>query len=109
LGDTDAIERMRGYGVTVKSADTAPARPSQVPLAGTVSTDTKPSGGGAQATLVASIQEQLLGLGLYAGRVDGISGPVTRGAVREYERQNGLTVHGIPSRQLLDHMRQQNR
>lgn len=45
--------------------------------------------------LVEAVQTQLLELGYQPGTPDGIDGPMTRSAVREFEEQNGLTVDGI--------------
>lgn len=44
---------------------------------------------------VAALQRQLGGLGFDAGRVDGIFGPDSHGAIEEFQRNAGLTVDGI--------------
>lgn len=41
------------------------------------------------------IQTKLKELGLYTGKVDGINGPITKAAVRAFQRINGLYVDGI--------------
>lgn len=41
------------------------------------------------------IQRALAGLGLYAGALDGASGPATRLALRAFQRLNGLAVDGL--------------
>lgn len=43
-----------------------------------------------------SIQARLMALGYYKGRIDGISGPKTRAAVRAFQRLHGLRVDGDP-------------
>lgn len=43
----------------------------------------------------ASIQKALKGAGFYQGEVDGKIGPDTREAVRNFQRENGLTPDGI--------------
>lgn len=44
---------------------------------------------------VAGLQRLLGGLGFDAGRVDGILGPVSETALREFQRNAGLTVDGV--------------
>src|SRR5919112_494795 len=44
---------------------------------------------------VAALQVAMRALGLYTSTVDGIAGPLTRGAVRTYQRRRGLQVDGI--------------
>ena len=56
------------------------------------------------ATLVADVQKALSELGLYRGKIDGISGTRTRAAITAYEQSQGLPVTGQPSPVLLDHM-----
>jgi hypothetical protein len=50
---------------------------------------------------VRQIQDRLRADGLYKGRVDGIDGPMTRVAVRDYQHQNGLRVNGHLDRQTV--------
>jgi N-acetylmuramoyl-L-alanine amidase len=42
------------------------------------------------------VQARLNNLGFNSGRVDGIAGPKTRGAVRLFQQDHGLDVDGIP-------------
>lgn len=51
---------------------------------------------------VADLQRRLGGLGFDAGRVDGIFGPDTDRAVREFQRNAGLTVDGLAGPTTLD-------
>src|SRR5512137_2315949 len=44
---------------------------------------------------VRKIQEKLKSKGLYGGSVDGVSGRVTRAAVRAFQRASGLEADGI--------------
>ena len=48
----------------------------------------------AQSAKVAALQVALRANGLYKGEVDGISGPMTRGALLRFQRQNGIRVTG---------------
>jgi peptidoglycan hydrolase-like protein with peptidoglycan-binding domain len=41
-----------------------------------------------------SIQTQLYAKGYYGGRIDGVDGPATRGAVRRYQHDLGVPVTG---------------
>ncbi|MDE0811916.1 MAG: SEL1-like repeat protein, partial [Alphaproteobacteria bacterium] len=59
---------------------------------------------GSTGTTVANIQSFLRISGIYEGRLDGIVGPKTRAAIREYQRRDGLPITGIPSKVLLDFM-----
>jgi len=56
-------------------------------------------------TTVAAIQAVLRGAGVYDGRIDGIAGPKTRTAIREYQKRQDLPITGIPSENLLNHMK----
>ena len=53
---------------------------------------------------VREVQAELQQRGYDVGPVDGRLGPKTKAAIREYEQQNGLTVDGLPSPSLRDHM-----
>ena len=55
--------------------------------------------------LVKKIQTYLGKKGLYTGGIDGIAGPSTRKAIREYQAANDLKITGEPSWQLERHLR----
>ena len=55
--------------------------------------------------LVTTIQKKLMDKGFYPGPTDGAYGPKTEDAIRAYQKSEGLTVTGLPSRDLLDHLR----
>jgi hypothetical protein len=44
--------------------------------------------------IIASVQQELQRLGYYQGELDGTYGPMTRRALLEFQRQNGLPVTG---------------
>ncbi|HZJ28753.1 MAG TPA: peptidoglycan-binding protein, partial [Solirubrobacterales bacterium] len=44
---------------------------------------------------IAALQAGLKAVGLYEGRVDGISGPLTRSAIKRLQRKRGLPVNGV--------------
>jgi peptidoglycan hydrolase-like protein with peptidoglycan-binding domain len=54
-----------------------------------------PAQAGAARPSVAAAQAALRALNLYRGTVDGIRGPLTRQAVRSFQRRRGLLVDGI--------------
>lgn len=54
--------------------------------------------------LITDTQSALLQLGYEVGSVDGIVGPKTTGAIKEYQRTHDLPVDGQPTRTLYEHM-----
>jgi peptidoglycan hydrolase-like protein with peptidoglycan-binding domain len=58
-----------------------------------------------KSDLVANIQRELTQLGLYEGSADGMLGPRTDQAIREFEKSQGVKITGEPSTTLLDMMR----
>jgi murein DD-endopeptidase MepM/ murein hydrolase activator NlpD len=54
-----------------------------------------PASADASRANVAALQVAMRALGLYESTIDGIAGPLTRGAVRTYQRRRGLQVDGI--------------
>jgi membrane-bound lytic murein transglycosylase B len=50
------------------------------------------------------LQELLLQAGFDPGEPDGIAGPQTHSAIREYQKKHGLIADGYPSQALLDHI-----
>jgi peptidoglycan hydrolase-like protein with peptidoglycan-binding domain len=53
---------------------------------------------------VSEVQQKLQQEGLYHGQVDGIIGPETKQALRQYQQQNGLQVTAELDQQTLDHL-----
>jgi hypothetical protein len=53
------------------------------------------------ANVPALVQQSLARRGYYAGGVDGVIGPETRSAIREFQRDNGLPVTGRIDSQLM--------
>lgn len=54
--------------------------------------------------ILAQIQEQLMDAGLFPGPADGLSGPLTRDAIRSYQSSHNLPITGIADESLLQHM-----
>ncbi len=63
----------------------------------------------ASASLVASVQSGLTKIGYDPGRIDGIMGPETGAAIREYQFDHNLPLDGIPAVHLEQHIFAQNR
>ncbi len=55
--------------------------------------------------ITAEIQRELMQRGLYPGPVDGMSGPMTANAIREFQRSANLDVDGKASEDLLSYIR----
>jgi lytic murein transglycosylase len=54
---------------------------------------------------VETMQKRLTALGLYKDKIDGKAGMLTRAAVGNYQKKNGLAVDCWPTAAVLDHMR----
>lgn len=52
------------------------------------------------------IQERLKQHGHYSGEIDGFLGSGTKAAIRQFQKQGGMTEDGVPSRKLLKALRQ---
>lgn len=52
-----------------------------------------------------SIQEELAAHGYRPGPVDGVMGSQTRSAIKAYQRDAGLPVTGVATKELLDHLK----
>ncbi len=72
--------------------------------AGPAQSDLKNSSLNNQQTLVAQIQEYLMLVGMHPGPADGINGPTTENAIRNYQSANNLQVDGEISKTLLNAM-----
>lgn len=66
--------------------------------------DDDPAGG--QSGTVTRVQGGLAQLGYHPGPVDGVMGPQTAEAIRDYQRDHGLLIDGRPTAQLADHIEQ---
>lgn len=53
---------------------------------------------------VEDIQTELLSRGYDVGKIDGVMGKRTGGAIRQYQRDVGLPVDGVASKELLEYM-----
>lgn len=53
---------------------------------------------------IVALQERLNEKGFDAGPADGIPGPMTRAAIREFQLANGMIADGYPSKEVLDRL-----
>ncbi|WNF35155.1 peptidoglycan-binding protein [Bacillaceae bacterium IKA-2] len=60
---------------------------------------------GDKGTAVKEIQSFLIDAGYYHYRKDGIFGPVTKNAVLNYQKENGLLIDGIVGQQTYEHLK----
>ncbi len=58
----------------------------------------------ANKSAVLRVQAGLTELGYNPGPVDGVMGPRTESAIREYQRDYGLVVNGRPTEQVARHI-----
>lgn len=59
----------------------------------------------ARVEMIVSVQRELSQRGYYDGALDGLPGPRTEQAIKEFEQNNGLRVTGEPNEQLLNQIR----
>lgn len=76
-----------------------PLPPASVPMR------TDNPGVKARVEMVVSVQRELAQRGYYDGALDGLPGPRTEQAIKEFEQNNGLRVTGEPSEPLLNQIR----
>ena len=79
-----------------KAAAGAPAQPAPAPVTAKISHASR-----APSEMIMDIQQELAHRGYYDGPVDGLYGPRTEGAIRDFERAASLTPSALPSEALL--------
>lgn len=57
---------------------------------------------------IREIQAALKAVGVYSGKIDGISGPMTRRAIKDFQKANGLKVDGIVGPKTWSFLREQS-
>ena len=93
----------------VEVTDSAPAmvprpRPADPAPASTPSKATAPSGSRMPGEIIGDIQRELVRRGYYDGVVDGLYGPKTDAAIRDFEQAAGLKPSTEPNEALLQAM-----
>lgn len=106
--DVAAIEtiiRIEREKLQQRETANAPAAPSPTPASPTTAAPAAVAPGTAPAVngdpVVQEVQRILAGLNLYAGTVDGLTGPQTRGAIEAYRKMVGLSASADIDDQLL--------
>lgn len=74
-----------------------------------VSERRRPVSSGSKQDVLADIQQELIGRGLLPGPADGMMNAQTEDAIRSYQKKLGMTEDGLPSRALLDGIRESSR
>ena len=82
----------------------APLNDADLALGGNAFDAFAPSPLEQEQMIISQIQEYLMGLGLFPGPADGVSGPLMQDAIRSYQSLNGLKTDGEASQTLLSHM-----
>src|SRR5262249_37717308 len=67
----------------------------------TAGATTTASNGGVTPQQIATAQKALADVGCYTGPIDGLYGPVTDAAIRNFQQAMGLTVDGVVGPQTL--------
>ena len=86
------------YTEAETAAPTAAPTPTAAPAASTAWTTLRE---GMKGTEVKQLQENLIRLGYLSGKADGSYGEQTAAAVREFQKQNGLTADGTAGEKTL--------
>ena len=99
-GDQRAIEMLSGSGEM--SGEYGRGLVSGAALNGADGVQTTAD---APAAVVAEVQGELTRLGFYSGRIDGLMGPKTRAAIRDFEQSAGMDESGEATTALLDKLK----
>ncbi len=83
------------FGMTSIGTDT----PLRVPSASKSAATSATAGGSSGTPGTRDVQQALKNAGFYQGAVDGKMGAMTREAIREFQRINGLTDDGVVGKQ----------
>lgn len=98
-----SLYHMYNYGVNVKK-DTSKAL-EYARLANALGADIDVPSSGTNLSnkdLLRQIQANLKILGFYSGSIDGLSGPMTRKAITDFQKSKGIKQTGEPTKELLN-------
>ena len=112
--DSPASSGMTGINAGTPNASSAPAGTSQTGYNHNQAATGNSQWGNAMSSTpgtsqpwhdeVSQAQQKLHQEGLYHGNIDGVLGPETKQALRQYQQQNGLSVTANLDRQTWDHL-----
>ncbi len=63
------------------------------------------SNSSAQGYIISQLQKELRDRGFYSGDVDGMNGPMTRNAIKQFQKSVDLDVNGKPTQELLNYIK----
>lgn len=81
------------------------AYPAPAALSAPAAANPSPTVGVVEVAMVREVQADLQRQCYDVGSIDGLLGPRTRAAIRQYQERNGLLVDGMTSPALQDHLR----
>ncbi|TLS35602.1 peptidoglycan-binding protein [Pseudalkalibacillus caeni] len=103
VADSRTLELLNGYNEAVekpeeptKTDDKAPAQTQELKI-------------GSRGKAVGDLQERLKARGYYNYNVDGIFGPITQRAVKEFQEVNGLPSTGVADQKTMEALSQPTR
>ena len=106
-GHTPARQRMIGLAGQLAQRGAAPAAATAAsPPSAAPANAPRPASGALSRDNIAELQTLLRKLELLKGVADGMVGPGTRAAIRQYQAMAGLTQTGEPTRELLVELRE---
>lgn len=100
---TGSVALLLGAGIMAGSAATAVQAAEREALP--IETPVEEMPDQMERAYIIGIQEELAAHGYRPGPADGRLGGQTRSAIRAYQRDAGLVINGVASKELLDHMK----
>ena len=94
LSETAGTEEMAQTGESTGSAQQPIELTATTPAASVLTGAAAPAGESFEKSTVENIQKALKNASLYVGDIDGVTGPKTKKAIRDFQAQNNLNVDG---------------
>ena len=109
LGSQDAVAALERLGTASPPRPAPEPSPTAAPPQASAGQASAPAAPAPAVSLTASevreVQLLLTILGYQPGPIDGVLGRQTEQAIRGFQQDQGLTVTGVPTRQLIDRLR----